>query len=124
MTAQLAASWLVLFSVLFNTNAQNATGAISVVSELTVGWQAGPTQRGTLTLIYSCLVTVFACTWTVLHLNVPGLDDGPWIKALRKAKWMAITVLFPKFILSKAICDLRLALTLLRGVIQCNTNCD
>jgi hypothetical protein len=75
-----------------------------------VGWQAGPTERGTLTLLYSCLITIFACTWSVLHLNVPGLDDGFWTKALRKAKWMAITVLFPEFIFSKAICELRLAL--------------
>ncbi|GAW14721.1 hypothetical protein ANO14919_041240 [Xylariales sp. No.14919] len=79
-----------------------------------VGWQAGPTDRGTLTLVYSCLITIFACTWTVLHLNVPAVDDGPWTLAIRKAKWMAITVLFPEFIFSKAICDLRLALYDLR----------
>jgi hypothetical protein len=75
-----------------------------------VGWQAGPTERGTLTLLYSCLITIFACTWTVLHLNVPGINEGFWTKALRKTKWMAITVLFPEFIFSKAICELRLAL--------------
>ncbi|RWA03595.1 hypothetical protein EKO27_g11510 [Xylaria grammica] len=79
-----------------------------------VGWQAGPTDRGTLTLVYSCLITIFACTWTVLHLNVPAINDGPWKLAMRKAKWMAITVLFPEFIFSKAICDLRLALHDLR----------
>ncbi|KAI0410336.1 hypothetical protein F5X98DRAFT_359757 [Xylaria grammica] len=79
-----------------------------------VGWQAGPTDRGTLTLVYSCLITIFACTWTVLHLNVPAVDDGPWTLAMRKAKWMAITILFPEFIFSKAICDLRLALYDLR----------
>lgn len=80
----------------------------------TVGWQAGPTERGTLSLVYSCLITIFACTWTVLHLNVPKVDDGLWKLAFRKAKWMAITILFPEFIFSKAICDLRQALYDLR----------
>ncbi|KAI0871618.1 hypothetical protein GGS24DRAFT_492119 [Hypoxylon argillaceum] len=80
----------------------------------TVGWQAGPTERGTLSLVYSCLITIFACTWTVLHLNVPKVDDGLWKLAFRKAKWTAITILFPEFIFSKAICDLRQALYDLR----------
>ncbi|KAF3004786.1 hypothetical protein E8E13_002498 [Curvularia kusanoi] len=80
------------------------------MSELKVGCQTGPTERGTLTLIYSCLITIFACTWTVLHLNVPGLHDKPLTVALRKAKWMAITILLPEFVFSKAIYNLRLAL--------------
>jgi hypothetical protein len=103
-------SRLVLVSLILVGNSQNAMALMPNVPELKVGWQADPTERGTLTLIYSCIITVIASTWTVLHLNVPGLYDRPWTKALRKAKWMAITVLFPEFIFSKAICDLRLAL--------------
>ncbi|KAI1165155.1 hypothetical protein F5B18DRAFT_660540 [Nemania serpens] len=79
-----------------------------------VGWHAGPTERGTSALINSCVITIFACTWTVLHLNVPGLRDGVLTKVMRKAKWMAITVLLPEFVFAKAICDLRLALNDLR----------
>lgn len=84
------------------------------MSDLRVGWQAGPTGRGTFTLVYSCLFTIFTSTWTVLHLNIPGPYDGPWMKTLIKAKWMAITILMPELIFSKAICDLRLALNDLR----------
>ncbi|KAI1181582.1 hypothetical protein F5B17DRAFT_424683 [Nemania serpens] len=80
----------------------------------TVGWQPGPIERGTSALINSCLITIFACTWTLLHLNVPGLRDGVFTKVIRKAKWMAITILLPEFIFAKAICDLRLALNDLR----------
>lgn len=65
-------------------------------------------------LLWSCGITIFACTWTVLHLNVPGLKDTAWQRVLRKTKWMIINVLFPELILSKAICDLRLALEELR----------
>ncbi|TRX93761.1 hypothetical protein FHL15_005437 [Xylaria flabelliformis] len=80
------------------------------MSNSTIGWQAGPAERDTLTLVYGCLITIFTCTWTVLHLNVPGLSDKWWEIAMRKAKWMAITVLLPEFIFAKAVCDLRLAL--------------
>ncbi|KAI0550588.1 hypothetical protein F4679DRAFT_541912 [Xylaria curta] len=80
------------------------------MSNSTIGWQAGPTERGTLVLVYGCLITIFTCTWTVLHLNVPGVNDKWWEIAMRKMKWMAITILLPEFIFAKAICDLRLAL--------------
>ncbi|KAI1439429.1 hypothetical protein F5Y02DRAFT_424014 [Annulohypoxylon stygium] len=66
------------------------------MSNSKVKWQAVPTERGTLTLVYSCLLTVFTCTWTVLHLN------------------MVVTILFPEFMFVKAIQDLRLALNNLR----------
>lgn len=75
-----------------------------------VGWVAGPTERGTLSIVWSCVTTMFACTWTVLHLNVPAIRDKASGKFWRQVKWMVINILFPEFILSKAICDLRLAL--------------
>ncbi|KAK9773751.1 hypothetical protein AB5N19_13817 [Seiridium cardinale] len=92
-------------------DAQNATVRGSGELETRVGWHDGPTGRGTLALLYSCLITIFTCTWTVLHLNVPGLEDGLWTGIIRKTKWMAITILMPEFIFSKAICELRLALS-------------
>jgi hypothetical protein len=95
-------------------DAQNGTSAPSHEQQIRVAWQAGPTERGTLALVYGCIVTIFACTWTVLHLNVPCHKNGSVKVGLRKAKWMAITILFPEFISSKAICDLRLALSDLR----------
>lgn len=83
-------------------------------AEAVVGWDAGPNRRGTLRLITSCVATIFACTWTVLHLNVPGHRDSAGQRLLRKIKWLAISVLFPEFTFSKAVCDLRLALDELR----------
>lgn len=84
-------------------------GSSSTEVQTRVGWVAGPTQRGTLRLVYGCLSTIFACTWTVLHLNVPGQDEPQWRTSVRKLKWMAITILFPEFMFAKAICELRLA---------------
>lgn len=99
--------WLLSATEAF-AEAQNNT------TEAVVGWDAGPNRRGTMRLITSCMATIFACTWTVLHLNVPGHRDDPVRRLLRKFKWLAISVLFPEFIFSKSVCDLRLALDELR----------
>ncbi|GAB1314002.1 hypothetical protein MFIFM68171_04212 [Madurella fahalii] len=66
---------------------------------------------GTLSLVWT---TIFACTWTVLHLNVPGRNESAWRRGLRKTKWITINMLFFEFVFSKAVCDLRLALDELR----------
>lgn len=83
-------------------------------SDDSVGWQTGPDYRGTLSLVWTCLSTIFACTWTVLHLNLPSRFDTTRQKVFRKIKWMAVNILFPEFIFSKSVCDLRLALEELR----------
>ncbi|KAK1782646.1 hypothetical protein QBC45DRAFT_367571 [Copromyces sp. CBS 386.78] len=75
-----------------------------------VGWVGNPRQRGTLMLLIECLTTIFACTWTILHLNLPSPRDTTLTRLLRKIKWMTITILFPEFIFAKAVCELRLAL--------------
>jgi hypothetical protein len=77
---------------------------------LYTGWHTGPAERGTMTILWSCLTTAFACTWTILHLNVPHRLDGTLEKIWRKIKWMAITVIFPEFIFAKAICELQMAI--------------
>ncbi|KAK0671109.1 hypothetical protein QBC41DRAFT_316401 [Cercophora samala] len=75
-----------------------------------VGWQPNPNRRGTFDIIQSCAITIFACTWTVQHLNVPGHNDGAFKKLLRTCKWMVINVLLPEFILAHAIVEFMMAL--------------
>jgi hypothetical protein len=113
MNARSASPFLLLFLFSILVAAENnITAATATNKEQTkVGWKGGPTQRGTLMLVYGCLSTVFASTWTVLHLNLPGPSDSAWTKVVRKAKWMAINILFPEFIFSKAVCELRLAVS-------------
>ena len=111
MNAARALSFLFLyeFSLLVCAESNHTAATTSDGKQVMVGWTAGPTQRGTVMLVYGCLSTIFASTWTVLHLNVPHPYDGVWTRTLRKIKWMAITILFPEFIFSKAVCELRLA---------------
>jgi hypothetical protein len=54
-------------------------------------------------IIWSCLATLFACTWLALHLNIPAPDDG-WFKiALRKVGTMILVVLAPEFVVLWAV---------------------
>lgn len=36
---------------------------------------SAPNVRGTLDILWSCLATIIACTYTVLHLNIPEQRD-------------------------------------------------
>ncbi|KAI1145625.1 hypothetical protein F4825DRAFT_443416 [Nemania diffusa] len=74
-----------------------------------VGWQDSPSRRGTLGIVENCLVTIFACTWSIQHLNVPGKDDTHTTKFLRTLKWMLISILLPELILAHAILQLAMA---------------
>ncbi|KAI9699212.1 MAG: hypothetical protein M1820_007291 [Bogoriella megaspora] len=93
-----------------------------------VPWQKGPTERGGYSIILSCLALVVTCTWTVLHLNLPGISherEGtshkkPFGKqwsfpaiswtTLRKAKWTLVMIVFPEFVFAHAVLELRMAL--------------
>ncbi|KAH0428848.1 hypothetical protein CcaCcLH18_08835 [Colletotrichum camelliae] len=115
MTSGIRSYHLLLGVCLFFTvGIEAATKTNNATSEERVGWREGPNTRGTLNLVWSCGVTIFACTWTVMHLNVPSTEDTTMQRFLRRVKWMAINIVFPEFILSKAICDLRQALNELR----------
>lgn len=61
------------------------------------GWVNQPHNRGTFDIISSCFLTIFLCTWTCLHLNVPASKEGSWRPILRKLRWMLLTLIGPEF---------------------------
>jgi hypothetical protein len=72
-----------------------------------------PSGRGTLNIFWSCIATIIACTWTVLHLNVPEKRsdrDSGWRGDIKwnmkgfwtKIKWMLVTMLAPELALTLA----------------------
>lgn len=50
------------------------------IPDRTYDYVQGPNTRGSLQIVWSCLATLIACTYTVLHLNIPeqraGRDGG------------------------------------------------
>lgn len=82
-----------------------------------VNFVSSPDSRGTLDILWSSLFTIFACTWTIQHLNVPeqreGRDRG-WKGDLKwmlkgvytSVKWMLLTMVAPEIVIGKACEDL------------------
>lgn len=62
------------------------------------GWVSEPPGRGTWSILWSCLVTIFICTWSALHLNVPK-KHGRWYLIFRKIGGMLIAATAPEFVL-------------------------
>ncbi len=64
------------------------------------GWIPEPDveNRGTASIIYTCFFTIYACTWTALHLNVPRRSLSRLGRLFRKLQWMILAVLAPEYI--------------------------
>jgi len=62
------------------------------------GWVQGPDTRGTLDIIWSCVAVLVTALWTVLHLNIPGEDDGLRHLFARKFRWGCASILAPDFL--------------------------
>ncbi|PBK85589.1 hypothetical protein ARMGADRAFT_941811, partial [Armillaria gallica] len=87
-------------------------------------------QRTLLSIIWSCLATIFACTWIAVHPNVPGRNittKGGISCAIERAKIIAITILVPEiivawaaeqFIVARKLCH-ESKLTLAHGFFLC-----
>lgn len=66
------------------------------------GWVSQPNGRGTFDILWSCLFTVFLCTWTVLHLNIKARHETYWHQFRRKLRWMLQAIIGPEFVLAFA----------------------
>ena len=62
------------------------------------GWVSEPSGRGTWSILWSCLATIFICTWSALHLNIPE-EHGRWYLIFRKIGWMLVAATAPEIVL-------------------------
>lgn len=69
------------------------------------GWVAEPDSsgRGTANIIYTCFFTIYACTWSALHLNIPRRGMSSFERFIRKINWMLVAVLAPGYITLTAL---------------------
>ena len=57
-----------------------------------------PDQRTIWNIIWSCLATIFACSWVSVHPNIPGPDDS-WIKRIySRLELMFWSIVVPELI--------------------------
>ena len=87
--------------ILIISIASNISLASARNETLVHGWVPEPHGRGTWSILWSCLVTIFICTWSSLHLEVPK-RHGFWYLLFRKLGWMTVAVLAPEFMLGIA----------------------
>ena len=84
------------------------------------GWVGEPSGRGTWSLLWSCLATIFLCTWSVLHLDVPK-KHGTFYLLSRKTRWMLYTALAPEMTLAIALEQFFIARFLLKTLLRDST---
>lgn len=67
------------------------------------GWVSAPNMRGTSSILYSCLLTLFACIYTALHLNVPKSGSSFLSLLLSKLRWSLAALFGPELVLYYAL---------------------
>ncbi|KAL2831449.1 hypothetical protein BDW59DRAFT_140181 [Aspergillus cavernicola] len=60
------------------------------------GWQFNDDSRSSWDIVWTCLTTIFACTWTVLHQPVPGRNKSDGLIIASKLITWLITFLAPE----------------------------
>ena len=83
--------WIIIAVWVSNVQARNET--------LIHGWRSEPQGRGTWSILWSCLATIFISTWSALHLNVPKRHGRSYL-LFRKIRWMLLAVVAPEAILA------------------------
>ena len=60
-------------------------------------------QRTVWTIVWNCLVTIFACTWTAVHPNIPGPADSGRARLKRRIVIMIYAMIAPEMIATWAM---------------------
>jgi hypothetical protein len=76
---------------------------IGTSSEVLVASPSPPIVRAKSTIIWSCLVTIFSCTWLAVHPNIPGPDTPRWATFLRRVRLMVVAMIAPEAVIVWAI---------------------
>lgn len=85
---------IIVASCVVEVHARDAT--------LVHGWMSEPDGRGIWSILWSCLVTIFLCTWSVIHEEVPPQLHRRWDLLFRRLKHMALGVIAPEWALAEA----------------------
>ncbi|KAF5389137.1 hypothetical protein D9757_004987 [Collybiopsis confluens] len=55
--------------------------------------------RSVVGIIWSCVTTIFACTWIAVHPNLPSEDDSEWTIYWRRARIMMVALIVPEYVI-------------------------
>lgn len=71
----------------------------STINDTLVGFQQEPNGRGTLTILFSCVLTLSLCVWSALHLDVPKQGESAWVLKSRYLRWSVVGLLGPELLI-------------------------
>src|SRR5436309_15736015 len=77
------------------TSCSGCKSSPSTTAKALVGWVFESPGRGTLSLITTCLFTIFLCTWVVIH---PRVYKRSLLRRLHKVALLLKTIIAPAFI--------------------------
>ena len=60
-------------------------------------------QRSILDILWSCLATIFACSWVSIHPNIPAPNESRWRILFRRLELMFWAVIGPEIIITWAL---------------------
>ncbi|KAF7551984.1 hypothetical protein G7Z17_g4608 [Cylindrodendrum hubeiense] len=86
---------LVELEKLLLSNTGNLTALQTIRAPVFVG---SPEIRGSTTILWSCIITLVACIYTALHLNVPA-NTQKMAMLGEKLKWVLIGLIAPEVVL-------------------------
>lgn len=77
-----------------------------------------PEIRGTLTILWSCTLTIIACVYTALHMNIPDKCMGQSLLK-RKIWWVITALLAPELAVYVSIAQYTQARQLQKELNEC-----
>ena len=82
-------------------SSRNST--VSTVTIITPGCICPADQRTIWDILWSCLATIFACSWVSIHPNIPAPNESSWRIFFRRLELMFWAVVFPEMIITWAL---------------------
>jgi hypothetical protein len=67
-------------------------------SDIFTGWKTSGTDRGSIDIIWSCIVIIGLCCWVSTYPNVPSVTDQPLHRLIDKLNLACTGLLGPDFL--------------------------
>ena len=67
------------------------------------GWTSQPDGRGTLDILWTCILTMFLCSWSILCLNIPAPKEKKPLILWRKLAMTGLGFLCPELVFEIAL---------------------
>jgi hypothetical protein len=71
-------------------------------SQIAPAWSTTSNIRSTGSLLWTCVITLSICVYTVIHINIPPPNETRLQQFRRKSKWVAIAIFAPELALLTA----------------------